>query len=79
MPTFKTAKKESKWYNAFLHCVIWRERHNRRRVSKQKRKRVLKNLDYWRHRNRIEGWDWGHPAVYYFDKKQRCKVFEYLD
>lgn len=57
MPTYKTAKKESKWYNAFLHCVIWRENHNRRRVSKQKRERVLKHLDYWRHRNRIEGWD----------------------
>ena len=83
MPTYKTAKKKSKWYNAYLHCCTWGvlfpEHKTRRRVSKSKMERVKKNLNYWQRRNCIEGWDWGHPAAYYFDKKQRCKIFKYLD
>lgn len=83
MPTYKTAKKVSKWRHAHERCLTWSFRipgaKCRRRVSKKKLDRVNKLMDYWGKKNCLNGWDWGHPAAYYFDKKQRCKIFEYLD
>lgn len=84
MPTWYTAKKRSKWWNAYLRISMTSSTRNlkfggKSRRSYAKRDRIYKNFDKWRCRNEIFGWDFGHPALFYFDKRQRCKVFEYLD
>ena len=84
MPTYKTAKKAMKWWNAYLRISSTASTRHLKFVRKfrrtfEKRERIYKNFDKWRYVNDVPCYSFGRPAHCFFDKKKRCKIFEYLD
>lgn len=79
----KTAKKESKWRRAWLRCFTTSTRNNpdvrmKRRTSKAKREKADRNYNYWAHKNEINIY-FGDWIVGRYDKKQKCRVYEWRD
>ena len=84
MPTYKTAKKARKWWKAYLRISTTASTRHLQigckfRRTFVKRSQIYRNFEKWRDVNDVACYSFGRPAHCFFDKKQRCKIFEYLD